>query len=57
MILRKIAAVILILVGIAGLVLPVIPGGLLIFLGVLMFSGRRLRAVYRKLRAVLSRRA
>ena len=53
MILRRIAAVIIIALGVAGLVLPVVPGVLLIALGALMYSGRDWRVLYRKLRASL----
>lgn len=50
MIMRRFISVIIIIIGIAGLVLPVIPGALLIALGVLLFSGRDWRVIYRKLR-------
>jgi uncharacterized membrane protein YbaN (DUF454 family) len=50
-ILRKIFGIILVIVGVAGLALPVIPGILFIVLGALLFSGRNPRAVYRKLRS------
>jgi uncharacterized protein YqgC (DUF456 family) len=55
MMLRRFVAIIMILVGIAGLALPVVPGVLLIVLGSLLFSGRDWRVVYRKLRSSLKR--
>jgi uncharacterized protein YqgC (DUF456 family) len=52
---RKIAAIFLILLGMAGFIVPFMPGIPLIIIGALLFSGRDLRAVLRKMRMDIGR--